>query len=82
MIIDIHSHVGDPWYAYWKQNVDIEDHLASMEKWGIEKRCVSWWQPHNAPDKGNKVIADAVYFSLVSETFKEKKIFDETQSEI
>ncbi len=49
MIIDIHSHIGDPWYAYWKQNVDVEDHLTSMDRWGIDKRCVSWWQPHNAP---------------------------------
>ena len=24
MIIDIHSHIGDPWYAYWKQNVDVD----------------------------------------------------------
>ena len=60
MIIDIHSHIGDPWYAYWKQNVDVEDHLRSMEKYGIDKRCVSWWQPHNAPDKGNREIADIV----------------------
>jgi predicted TIM-barrel fold metal-dependent hydrolase len=59
MIIDIHSHIGDPWYAYWKKNVEVEDHLASMEKWGIDKRCVSWWQPHNAPDEGNKAIAEA-----------------------
>ena len=51
MIIDIHSHIGDPWYAYWKKNVDVEDHLASMERYGIDKRCVSWWQPHNAPKK-------------------------------
>lgn len=57
MIIDIHSHIGDPWYAYWPQNVDVEDHLASMDHWGIDKRCVSWWQPHNAPDKGNREIA-------------------------
>ena len=60
MIIDIHSHIGDPWYAYWKQNVDVEDHLVSMDKWGIDKRCVSWWQAHNAPDKGNKAIAEVV----------------------
>ncbi len=58
MIIDIHSHIGDPWYAYWKKNVQVEDHLASMDKWGIDKRCVSWWQPHNAPDEGNGVIAN------------------------
>ncbi len=57
MIIDIHSHIGDPWYAYWPQNVDVADHLASMDHWGIDKRCVSWWQPHNAPDKGNRYIA-------------------------
>jgi hypothetical protein len=38
MIIDIHGHIGDPWYAYWKKNVRVEDHLASMEKWGIDKR--------------------------------------------
>ena len=31
-----------------------------MDKWGIDKRCVSWWQAHNAPDKGNKVIAEVV----------------------
>jgi hypothetical protein len=60
MIIDIHSHIGDPWYAYWKQNVDVEDHLISMDRWSIDKRCVSWWQPHNAPDRGNKIIADIV----------------------
>ena len=58
MIIDIHSHIGDPWFAYWKKNVDVEDHLASMDRWGVDKRCVSWWQPHNAPDEGNKVIAE------------------------
>ena len=60
MIIDIHSHMGDPWYAYWKKNVHVEDHLASMDKYGIEKRCVSWWQPHNAPDEGNVKIAEVV----------------------
>ena len=60
MIIDIHSHMGDPWYAYWKQNVDVEDHLISMDRWGVDKRCVSWWQPHNAPDKGNKIIAEVI----------------------
>jgi predicted TIM-barrel fold metal-dependent hydrolase len=60
MIIDIHSHIGDPWYAYWKKNVQVEDHLASMDKWGIDKRCVSWWQPHNAPDEGNRTIASIV----------------------
>lgn len=60
MIIDIHSHIGDPWYAYWKQNVDIEDHLQSMEKYGITKRCVSWWQAQNAPDKGNQYIAEII----------------------
>ena len=60
MIIDIHSHIGDPWYAYWKKNVQVEDYLASMEKWGIDKRCVSWWQPHNAPDEGNRTIASIV----------------------
>jgi len=60
MIIDIHSHIGDPWYAYWKQNVDVEDHLVSMDRWGIDKRCVSWWQAHNAPDKGNKAISEIV----------------------
>jgi len=38
--------------------VQVEDHLASMDKWGIDKRCVSWWQPHNAPDEGNGVIAN------------------------
>ena len=31
-----------------------------MDKWGIEKRCVSWWQPHNAPDEGNKIVADII----------------------
>ena len=41
-----------------KKNVQLEDHLASMDKWGIDKRCVSWWQPHNAPDEGNGVIAN------------------------
>jgi predicted TIM-barrel fold metal-dependent hydrolase len=61
MIIDIHSHIGDPWYAYWKQNVEVEDHLASMDRWGIDKRCVSWWQPHNAPDRGNQIIAKIVH---------------------
>jgi len=60
MIIDIHSHIGDPWYAYWKKNVRVEDHLASMDKWGIDKRCVSWWQPHNTPDEGNRIIANIV----------------------
>ncbi len=60
MIIDIHSHIGDPWYAYWKKNVQVEDHLASMDKWGIDKRCVSWWQPHNAPDEGNRIIANII----------------------
>jgi predicted TIM-barrel fold metal-dependent hydrolase len=60
MIIDIHSHVGDPWFAYWKQNVDVEDHLTSMNQWGIDIRCISWWQPHNAPDKGNRIIAETV----------------------
>ncbi len=60
MIIDIHSHIGDPWYAYWKQNVDVEDHLISMDRWSIDRRCVSWWQPHNAPDKGNRIISDIV----------------------
>lgn len=60
MIIDIHSHVGDPWFAYWKKNVEVEDHLASMEKYGIDKRCISWWQPHNAPDEGNVKIAEIV----------------------
>lgn len=60
MIIDIHSHMGDPWYAYWKKNVDVEDHLASMERYGIDKRCVSWWQPHNAPDQGNVEIAQVI----------------------
>ncbi len=24
-MIDIHSHIGDPWYAYWKKNVGVED---------------------------------------------------------
>lgn len=60
MIIDIHSHIGDPWYAYWKKNVEVEDHLSSMDKWGVEKRCVSWWQPHNAPDEGNRIIANII----------------------
>lgn len=60
MIIDIHSHIGDPWYAYWKKNVEVEDHLASMDRYGIDKRCVSWWQPHNAPDEGNLKIAEIV----------------------
>jgi len=60
MIIDIHSHIGDPWYAYWRKNVQVEDHLASMDKWGIDKRCVSWWQPHNAPDEGNRIIANII----------------------
>ena len=60
MIIDIHSHIGDPWYAYWKKNVQVEDHLASIDKWGIDKRCQSWWQPHNAPDEGNRIIANIV----------------------
>jgi predicted TIM-barrel fold metal-dependent hydrolase len=58
MIIDIHSHIGDPWYAYWKQEVSVETHLASMDKWGIDKRCFSWLQAHNAPDKGNRIVAD------------------------
>jgi len=60
MIIDIHSHVGDPWYAYWKKNVEVKDHLVSMDKYGIDKRCISWWQPHNAPDEGNVKIAEVV----------------------
>ncbi len=60
MIIDIHSHIGDPWYAYWKKNVHVEDHLASMDKWGIDKRCVSRWQPHNALDEGNRIVASIV----------------------
>jgi hypothetical protein len=30
MIIDFHSHMGDPWYFYWKKNVDVEDHLVSI----------------------------------------------------
>jgi uncharacterized protein len=60
MIIDMHSHLGDPWYGYWKKNIDVEDHLASMEKYGIDKRCISWWQAHNAPDEGNVVISNVV----------------------
>jgi uncharacterized protein len=60
MIIDIHSHVGDPWYAHWKKNVQVEDHIRSMDKYGISKRCISWWQPHNAPDEGNVKIAKVV----------------------
>ncbi len=60
MIIDLHSHVGDPWFAYWKKNVEVEDHLASMDKYGITMRCISWWQPHNAPDEGNRKIAEVV----------------------
>ena len=31
-----------------------------MDKYGIDKRCISWWQPHNAPDEGNVYIADVV----------------------
>jgi len=60
MIIDIHSHIGDPWYAYWKKNVEVEDHLVLMDKYGIDKRCVSWWQPMNAPDEGNIKIAEVI----------------------
>jgi uncharacterized protein len=60
MIIDIHSHIGDPWYAYWKKNVTTEDHLTSMDRYGIDKRCVSWWQAHNAPDEGNQIVANEV----------------------
>jgi len=60
MIIDIHSHVGDPWFGYWKKNVEIEDHLASMDKYGITRRCISWLQAFNAPDEGNVKIAEVV----------------------
>lgn len=60
MVIDIHSHIGDPWFAYWKKNVNVEDHIISMDKYGIDKRCVSWWQPHNAPDVGNVEVAKAI----------------------
>jgi len=58
MIIDFHSHVGDPWYSYWKKNVEVKDHLASMDKYGIKIRCISWWQAMNAPDEGNQKIAE------------------------
>lgn len=56
-MIDMHSHIGDPWYAHWKKGEDIEGHLASMDKWGITMRCISWLQAHNAPDKGNIAVS-------------------------
>jgi len=54
MIIDIHSHIGDPWYAYWKQNVDVEDHLTSMDRWGIDKRVCPGGSPTTPPIKATK----------------------------
>lgn len=60
MIIDTHAHIGDPWFAYWKKNVTVDDHIAAMDKFGIEKSCVSWWQIMNAPDEGNVEISNAV----------------------
>ena len=60
MIVDIHSHFGDPWYAYWKKMVTAEEHLVSMDKYGIDKRCLSWQNPHHAPDEGNLKVAEVV----------------------
>jgi predicted TIM-barrel fold metal-dependent hydrolase len=60
MIIDIHSHIGDPWYAYWQKMVTVEEHLNSMDKYGVAKRCISWQNPHHAPDHGNATVAEVV----------------------
>jgi len=40
--------------------MDLEGHLANMERYGVVKRCLSWLQAHHAPDKGNLVVAESV----------------------
>jgi hypothetical protein len=38
--MDTHSHIGDLWQAYWKKNVEAEDHLAWMDTYGIDSEEV------------------------------------------
>lgn len=58
MIIDIHSHFGTAWNAWWKNEVTEESFIANMDRWGIDKACVSYWGIAHDPDRGNKLVAE------------------------
>ena len=60
MIIDIHSHMGAGWLAWWKNEVTEEDFIKNMDSYGIDKACVNYWGIYHDPDKGNDYIADFV----------------------
>lgn len=57
MIIDIHSHLGTAWNAWWRTEVSEEEFIANMDKWGITKSCVSYWGIAHDPNHGNKRIS-------------------------
>lgn len=56
MIIDVHSHIGPSWYGWWKNEVSQEDFVKTMDKYRIDKACVSYWSIQS--ETGNDYIAE------------------------
>jgi len=57
MIIDIHSHIATSWQGWWKSKVNEEAFVKHMDKWGIDKACVSYWSINADPDAGNDRVS-------------------------
>ncbi len=58
MIIDAHSHMGRSWFAWWDNKVTHQGFVESMDRWGIDKSCVSYWGIFYDPHAGNDEIKE------------------------
>jgi predicted TIM-barrel fold metal-dependent hydrolase len=52
--------MGASWFAWWKNEVTEEGFVKMLDKYKIDKSCVSYWGIFYDPDKGNEYIAEFV----------------------
>lgn len=58
MIIDGHAHIGSSWLG-WVDGTDADGLVKIMDKYGIDKACVSSWSHIYDPIRGNDEVFQA-----------------------
>lgn len=59
MIIDVHAHIGGSWLGFF-DGVDADGFVKIMDKYGVDKACISSWQHLCDPIIGNNDVFEAM----------------------